>query len=176
MSMPPDDRSFRREMAAAYRSGWHFIDLVSAVPEGDEPLTVTLFGEPILVVRDEEDGVRAYRALRHPLRHGLRQPRPARPPPGRDRTSHSHPPQRLRRDPPVVTDRPGAPPGSDATVDLNTVASLSLCGGLHGCDAAVRQGGPERTGGHAGRGRFPMARVTAISMTTRAGFSRGSRP
>ncbi|MFD9168907.1 hypothetical protein EES47_08460 [Streptomyces sp. ADI98-12] len=66
MSMPPDDRSFRREMAAAYRSGWHFIDLVSAVPEGDEPLTVTLFGEPILVVRDEEDGVRAYRALRRP--------------------------------------------------------------------------------------------------------------
>ena len=29
MTTPPDDRSFRREMATAYRSGWHFIDLVT---------------------------------------------------------------------------------------------------------------------------------------------------
>lgn len=66
MTNPPDDRSFRREMAAAYRSGWHFIDLVTAIPDGDDALTVTLFGEPIVVVRDEDDDVRAYRVLRRP--------------------------------------------------------------------------------------------------------------
>ncbi len=32
MSTPPDDRTFRREMATAYRSGWHFIDLLTALP------------------------------------------------------------------------------------------------------------------------------------------------
>ena len=46
MSFPPDDRTFRREMATAYRSGWHFIDLATAVPHrGDslieDPLDVT---------------------------------------------------------------------------------------------------------------------------------------
>jgi phenylpropionate dioxygenase-like ring-hydroxylating dioxygenase large terminal subunit len=67
MTVPPDDRVFRREMAMAYRSGWHFIDLVTAVPHGGDSLMVTLFGEPILVVREEDDErVRAYRCLRKP--------------------------------------------------------------------------------------------------------------
>lgn len=63
---PPDDRSFRREMATAYRSGWHFIDLVTAIPHSGDSLMVTVFGEPVVVTRDDEDDVRAYRCLRRP--------------------------------------------------------------------------------------------------------------
>lgn len=66
MNAPPDDRSFRREMAAAYRSGWHFVDLATAVPGPGDSLTVTLFGEPVVVTRDEEEDVHAYRLLRRP--------------------------------------------------------------------------------------------------------------
>ncbi|MFF1355002.1 hypothetical protein [Streptomyces sp. NPDC058297] len=68
MSTPPDDRTFRREMATAYRSGWHFIDLATAIPHRGDSLMVTLFGEPIVVVRDEFDDeeIRAYRCLRRP--------------------------------------------------------------------------------------------------------------
>ncbi|WP_406137836.1 (2Fe-2S)-binding protein [Streptomyces sp. NBC_01089] len=69
MTVPPDDRVFQREMAVAYRSGWHFIDLVTAIPHRGDSLMVTLFGEPIVVVREEDgdDGdVRAYRCLRKP--------------------------------------------------------------------------------------------------------------
>ncbi len=66
MTTPPDDRSFRREMAVARRSGWHFIDLVTAVPDPGDSLMVTLVGEPIVVVRDEDEDVRAYRCLRRP--------------------------------------------------------------------------------------------------------------
>ncbi|MFM9373503.1 (2Fe-2S)-binding protein [Streptomyces sp. Da 82-17] len=63
----PEDTRFRREMASAYRSGWHFIDLVTALPGPGDSLMVTLFGEPILVVRDDEDDdVRAFRCLRKP--------------------------------------------------------------------------------------------------------------
>ncbi|GHH39116.1 phenylpropionate dioxygenase-like ring-hydroxylating dioxygenase large terminal subunit [Streptomyces candidus] len=64
--MPSDDPSFRREMARVIRGGWHLIDLVSAVPERGDSLMVTLFGEPILVVREEDEDVRAYRCLRRP--------------------------------------------------------------------------------------------------------------
>ncbi|OON74906.1 (2Fe-2S)-binding protein [Streptomyces tsukubensis] len=66
MTIPPDDRTFRREMATAYRSGWHIIDLVTAIPHEGDSLMVTLFGEPIVVVRDGDDDVRAYRCLRRP--------------------------------------------------------------------------------------------------------------
>ncbi|WP_433549435.1 (2Fe-2S)-binding protein [Streptomyces sp. CA-294286] len=66
MTMPSDDPSFRREMARVIRGGWHLIDLVSAVPERGDSLMVTLFGEPILVVREEDEDVRAYRCLRRP--------------------------------------------------------------------------------------------------------------
>ncbi|MEU2259081.1 (2Fe-2S)-binding protein [Streptomyces sp. NPDC019645] len=66
MSMPPDDRFFRREMATAYRSGWHFIDLVTAIPHRGDSLMVTLFGEPIVVAREDDEDVRAYRCLRRP--------------------------------------------------------------------------------------------------------------
>ncbi|MFE9092964.1 hypothetical protein [Streptomyces sp. NPDC007264] len=66
MTIPPDDRSFRREMATAYRSGWHFIDLVTAVPHSGDSLMVTVFGEPVVVTRDEDEDVRAYRLLRRP--------------------------------------------------------------------------------------------------------------
>ncbi|WP_335936875.1 (2Fe-2S)-binding protein [Streptomyces sp. PTD5-9] len=66
MTIPPDDRSFRREMATAYRSGWHFIDLVTALPRRGDSLMVTLFGDPIIVAREEDDEVRAYRCLRKP--------------------------------------------------------------------------------------------------------------
>ncbi|MFI6345096.1 hypothetical protein [Streptomyces sp. NPDC050560] len=66
MSTPPDDRSFRREMATAYRSGWHFIDLVTAIPHAGDSLTVTLFGEPVVIARDGDDDIRAYRCLRRP--------------------------------------------------------------------------------------------------------------
>ncbi|MEV6202542.1 (2Fe-2S)-binding protein [Streptomyces sp. NPDC051771] len=62
----PEDPRFRREMASAYRSGWHFIDLVTAVPRRGESLKVTLFGEPILVVRGDDEDIRAYRCLRRP--------------------------------------------------------------------------------------------------------------
>ncbi|MFF5423757.1 MULTISPECIES: (2Fe-2S)-binding protein [unclassified Streptomyces] len=62
----PDDPRFRREMASAYRSGWHFIDLVTAVPHRGESLMVTLFGEPILVRREDDEDIRAYRCLRRP--------------------------------------------------------------------------------------------------------------
>ncbi|GAA3906827.1 hypothetical protein GCM10022244_16160 [Streptomyces gulbargensis] len=62
----PDDPRFRREMASAYRSGWHFIDLVTAVPHRGESLMVTLFGEPILVRREDDEEIRAYRCLRRP--------------------------------------------------------------------------------------------------------------
>lgn len=65
MITPPDDRSLRREMAIAYRSGWHTIDLVSAIPNSGDSLMVTLFGEPIIVVREGDD-IRAYRCLRRP--------------------------------------------------------------------------------------------------------------
>lgn len=67
MTTPPDDPSFRREMASAYRSGWHFIDLVTAIPHRGDSLMVTLFGEPVVVVHDEDgDDVRAFRCLRRP--------------------------------------------------------------------------------------------------------------
>ncbi|KIF75221.1 (2Fe-2S)-binding protein [Streptomyces sp. 150FB] len=66
MTVPPDDRVFRREMAMAYRSGWHFIDLVTAIPHRGDSLMVTLFGQPIVVVREEDEDVRAYRCLRKP--------------------------------------------------------------------------------------------------------------
>ncbi|OAR23587.1 (2Fe-2S)-binding protein [Streptomyces sp. ERV7] len=66
MSLPSDDRVFRREMATAYRSGWHFIDLVTAIPYRGDSLMVTLFGEPILVAREDDEDVRAYRCLRRP--------------------------------------------------------------------------------------------------------------
>lgn len=66
MSTPPDDRTFRREMATAYRSGWHFIDLATAIPHAGDSLMVTLLGEPIVVTRDDEEEIRAYRCLRKP--------------------------------------------------------------------------------------------------------------
>ncbi|KIF69112.1 (2Fe-2S)-binding protein [Streptomyces sp. AcH 505] len=66
MNVPSDDRVLRREMATAYRSGWHFIDLVTAISHRGESVTVTLFGEPIVVVREEDEEVRAYRLLRRP--------------------------------------------------------------------------------------------------------------
>lgn len=53
-------------MATAYRSGWHFIDLVTAIPHSGDSLMVTVFGEPVVVTRDEDDDVRAYRCLRRP--------------------------------------------------------------------------------------------------------------
>ncbi|MDG4857678.1 (2Fe-2S)-binding protein [Streptomyces sp. T-3] len=66
MSIPEDPR-FRREMATAFRSGWHFIDLTTAIPAPGDSLMVTLFGEPIVVARDDEDDdIRAYRCLRRP--------------------------------------------------------------------------------------------------------------
>lgn len=64
--MTPDDRGFRREMASAYRSGWQFIDLATAIPHPGDSLMVTLFGQPIVVVREEDEDVRAYRCLRRP--------------------------------------------------------------------------------------------------------------
>ncbi|MER5257582.1 MULTISPECIES: hypothetical protein [unclassified Streptomyces] len=66
MSTPPDDRTFRREMATAYRSGWHFIDLATAIPHAGDSLMVTLLGEPVVVTRDDEEEIRAYRCLRKP--------------------------------------------------------------------------------------------------------------
>ncbi|MER5897459.1 MULTISPECIES: (2Fe-2S)-binding protein [unclassified Streptomyces] len=66
MTTPPDDRTFRREMATAYRSGWHFIDLLTALTGRGDSLMVTLFGEPIVVVMETDDDVRAYRCLRRP--------------------------------------------------------------------------------------------------------------
>jgi phenylpropionate dioxygenase-like ring-hydroxylating dioxygenase large terminal subunit len=66
MIVPPDDRRFRREMETAYRSGWHFIDLVTAIPHCGDSLNVTLFGEQIVVVRDEDEDIRAFRCLRRP--------------------------------------------------------------------------------------------------------------
>ncbi|WP_405624103.1 (2Fe-2S)-binding protein [Streptomyces sp. NBC_00076] len=54
-------------MATAYRSGWHFIDLATAIPHAGDSLMVTVFGEPVVVTRDEDDeDVRAYRCLRKP--------------------------------------------------------------------------------------------------------------
>ncbi|MGW7366869.1 (2Fe-2S)-binding protein, partial [Streptomyces sp. NPDC054841] len=67
MTTPPDDRVFRREMATAYRSGWHFIDLITAIPHrGDSSLMVTLFGEPIVINRGEDEEIHAFRCLRRP--------------------------------------------------------------------------------------------------------------
>ncbi|MFJ2739454.1 hypothetical protein ACIO3O_07275 [Streptomyces sp. NPDC087440] len=66
MMMTSDDPSFRREMARVMRGGWHLIDLVSALPEPGDSLMVTLFGDPILVVRERDEEVRAYRCLRRP--------------------------------------------------------------------------------------------------------------
>lgn len=66
MTIPPDDRVFRREMASAYRSGWHFIDLLTALPRHGDSLMVTLLGEPIVVVLEDDEEVRAYRCLRRP--------------------------------------------------------------------------------------------------------------
>ncbi|ARX85163.1 hypothetical protein ACFWZT_01820 [Streptomyces alboflavus] len=66
MTTPPDDRTFRREMATAYRSGWHFIDLVTAIPHPGDSLMVTLVGEPVVIVRDDDEDIRAYRCLRRP--------------------------------------------------------------------------------------------------------------
>ncbi|WOI63323.1 (2Fe-2S)-binding protein [Streptomyces fradiae] len=86
----PDDSRFRREMASAYRSGWHFIDLVTAVPQGGDSLMVTLFGEPIVITRGEDEEIRAYRCLRRPrgapqpvrcaIRYGMQPVRCAIPP------------------------------------------------------------------------------------------------
>ncbi|GAA3488594.1 MULTISPECIES: (2Fe-2S)-binding protein [Streptomyces] len=64
--MPSDDPAFRREVARVMRGGWHLVDLVSALPEPGDSLMVTLFGDPILVVRERDEEVRAYRCLRRP--------------------------------------------------------------------------------------------------------------
>ncbi|CCA56713.1 hypothetical protein SVEN_3427 [Streptomyces venezuelae ATCC 10712] len=66
VTVPPDDPRFRREMASAYRSGWHFVDLATAIPHRGDALKVTLFGEPIVVAREQDEDVRAYRCLRRP--------------------------------------------------------------------------------------------------------------
>ncbi|MFF4170282.1 (2Fe-2S)-binding protein [Streptomyces sp. NPDC001744] len=66
MTVPPDDRRFRREMASAYRSGWHFVDLATAIPHRGDSLRITLFGEPVVVAREQDEDVRAYRCLRRP--------------------------------------------------------------------------------------------------------------
>ncbi|NDZ79970.1 (2Fe-2S)-binding protein [Streptomyces sp. SID10853] len=67
MTTPPDDRRFRREMAVAHRSGWHLIDLLSALPEPGDSLMVTILGEPVVVCRNASDGeLEAYRCLRRP--------------------------------------------------------------------------------------------------------------
>ncbi|MET9533705.1 MULTISPECIES: (2Fe-2S)-binding protein [unclassified Streptomyces] len=67
MTTPPDDRRFRREMAVAHRSGWHLIDLLSALPEPGDSLMVTILGEPVVVCRNAADGeLEAFRCLRRP--------------------------------------------------------------------------------------------------------------
>ncbi|MGW1464568.1 (2Fe-2S)-binding protein [Streptomyces sp. NPDC001493] len=66
MTTPPDDRIFRREMASAYRSGWHFVDLLTALPGPGDSLMVTLLGEPVVVVMEEGEEISAYRCLRRP--------------------------------------------------------------------------------------------------------------
>lgn len=66
MTAPSDDRLLRREMAVAYRSGWHFVDLVTAVPRPGDSVEVQLFGERVTVVREEDETVRAYRGLGRP--------------------------------------------------------------------------------------------------------------
>ncbi|MET9678641.1 hypothetical protein, partial [Streptomyces coeruleorubidus] len=95
MTTPPDDRSFRREMATAYRSGWHFIDLVTAIPHSGDSLMVTVFGEPVVVTRDEDEDVRAYRCLRRP--RGAPQPVRLRREGERDGQDGEQGPRPLRR-------------------------------------------------------------------------------
>lgn len=54
-------------MAVAHRSGWHLIDLLSALPEPGDSLMVTILGEPVVVCRNAADGeLEAFRCLRRP--------------------------------------------------------------------------------------------------------------
>ncbi|MFJ6567957.1 (2Fe-2S)-binding protein [Streptomyces sp. NPDC091292] len=64
---PPADRRIHRELSAAQRVGWHMVDLVTALSNEGDALTVTMFGEVVVVSRSEEDGdLHAYRCLRRP--------------------------------------------------------------------------------------------------------------
>ncbi|MFF2847312.1 hypothetical protein ACFVT5_13345 [Streptomyces sp. NPDC058001] len=64
---PPTDRRIHRELSAAQRVGWHMVDLVTALPNEGDALTVTMLGEVVVVSRSEEDGdLHAYRCLRRP--------------------------------------------------------------------------------------------------------------
>ncbi|MFD6419501.1 (2Fe-2S)-binding protein [Streptomyces sp. NPDC060194] len=71
MTNLPDDRRVRREMEVAHRHGWHPIDLTTAIPHPGDSLRVTLVGQEVLVVREEDDDIRAYRTIRKP--HGTPQ-------------------------------------------------------------------------------------------------------
>src|ERR1043166_8677966 len=53
-------------MPPAFRAGWPLIDLVTATPHAGDSLMVTVFGQPVVVTRDEDEDVRAYRCLRRP--------------------------------------------------------------------------------------------------------------
>lgn len=56
---------FRREMSEIFRPAWHFVGLASALTRRGAFMTVTVLGEPVIVVRTD-NGMRAYRnSCRH---------------------------------------------------------------------------------------------------------------
>ncbi|MFF2653148.1 (2Fe-2S)-binding protein [Streptomyces sp. NPDC058045] len=64
---PPADRRIQRELSAAIRSGWHMVDLVTAIPNPGDSTVTRLFGEVVVIVRSREDGdLYAYRCQRKP--------------------------------------------------------------------------------------------------------------
>ncbi|MEY9487309.1 hypothetical protein RKD26_003103 [Streptomyces calvus] len=180
-------------MATAYRSGWHFIDLVTAIPHSGDSLMVTVFGEPVVVTRDEDGDVRAYRCLRRPrgapkpvrcaIRYGMifvnldqrdrRQTESDSPAP----PDHlGHPPQCLTRFPRRKRSRRCFPPQRRHR-DLNTVTPLQFYGTCPGiAQIALWPETAARRGSARAAHPRPIARVSAISMTTRDGFGRGVRP
>lgn len=57
---------FEREMATMFRPAWHFAGLASSVPNPGDFFTLRLLGEPLLVVRGDDQEVRVFRnSCRH---------------------------------------------------------------------------------------------------------------
>ncbi|CAM5352893.1 hypothetical protein SALBM311S_08740 [Streptomyces alboniger] len=188
MTTPPDDRSFRREMATAYRSGWHFIDLATAIPHAGDSLMVTVFGEPVVVTRDEDEDVRAYRCLRKPrgapqpvrcaIRYGMifvnldqRDHRLVEPDAPDIRTISATPPQCLTRFPRRNRSLRCFPPQRRHR-DLNTVTPLQFSRDISGSRPNPVVAGTDRLPVRS-YASLPTARALSIWGTRLLG---GSRP
>lgn len=61
-----DPQWHEREVDKLFRPAWHFLGLASSIPNSGDFFTVRMLDEPLLVVRDDQDQIRAFRnSCRH---------------------------------------------------------------------------------------------------------------